>query len=175
MPLGESCALSIACTSLGGTMSFGLTADWDALPDIEVLARGIERSLRDLADARRDLVADDLGVPVRDLGQPAPGRLQLGRMTQAGEDAPSPGRVGCEHGFRERCGHEAIPPAVEHQDGTSDAVERTGRYVRSPPQSEHRSRRVQERVGGVRVALPLPHQVDVQPNDLLGKRSRDPP
>jgi hypothetical protein len=52
MPLGESCALSIACTSLGGTMSFGLTADWDALPDIEVLARGIERSLRDLADAR---------------------------------------------------------------------------------------------------------------------------
>ena len=55
MPLGESCALSIACTSLGGTMSFGLTADWDALPDIEVLARGIERSLRDLADARSDL------------------------------------------------------------------------------------------------------------------------
>ena len=52
MPLGESCALSIACTSLGGTMSFGLTADWDALPDIDVLARGIERSLHDLAGAR---------------------------------------------------------------------------------------------------------------------------
>ena len=52
MPLGESCALSIACTSLGGTMSFGLTADWDALPDIDVLARGIERSFHDLADAR---------------------------------------------------------------------------------------------------------------------------
>ena len=55
MPLGESCALSIACTSLGGTMSFGLTADWDALPDIDVLARGIERSLQDLdaLDRRR--------------------------------------------------------------------------------------------------------------------------
>ena len=52
MPLGESCALSIACTSLGGTMSFGLTADWDALPDIEVLARGIEHSFHDLAAAR---------------------------------------------------------------------------------------------------------------------------
>jgi diacylglycerol O-acyltransferase / wax synthase len=49
MPLGESCALSIACTSLGGTMAFGLTADWDALRDIDVLARGIERSLRELA------------------------------------------------------------------------------------------------------------------------------
>jgi diacylglycerol O-acyltransferase / wax synthase len=52
MPLGENCALSIACTSLGGTMAFGLTADWDALPDIDVLARGIERSLNELSDAR---------------------------------------------------------------------------------------------------------------------------
>jgi len=52
MPLGENCALSIACTSLGGTMAFGLTADWDALPDIEVLARGIERSLRGSPGAR---------------------------------------------------------------------------------------------------------------------------
>jgi WS/DGAT/MGAT family acyltransferase len=52
MPLGENCALSIACTSFGGTMAFGLTADWDALPDIEVLARGIERSLHDLSAAR---------------------------------------------------------------------------------------------------------------------------
>jgi WS/DGAT/MGAT family acyltransferase len=51
MPLGENCALSIACTSFGGTMAFGLTADWDALPDIEVLARGIERSLHELAGA----------------------------------------------------------------------------------------------------------------------------
>ena len=50
MPLGESCALSIACTSLGGTMAFGLTADWDALRDIDVLARGIESAFDDLAE-----------------------------------------------------------------------------------------------------------------------------
>lgn len=50
MPLGENCALSIACTSFGGTMAFGLTADWDALSDIDVLARGIERSVHELAD-----------------------------------------------------------------------------------------------------------------------------
>jgi hypothetical protein len=50
MPLGESCALSIACTSLGGTMAFGLTADWDALRDIDVLARGIESAFGDLAE-----------------------------------------------------------------------------------------------------------------------------
>ena len=51
MPLGENCALSVACTSLSGTMAFGLTADWDSLPDIDVLARGIEGGIDDLAAA----------------------------------------------------------------------------------------------------------------------------
>jgi diacylglycerol O-acyltransferase len=49
MPLAENCALSVACTSLAGTMAFGLTADWDSLPDIEILARGIERAIDDLS------------------------------------------------------------------------------------------------------------------------------
>jgi diacylglycerol O-acyltransferase / wax synthase len=49
MPLGENCGLSIACTSLAGTMAFGLTADWDAVRDIDVLARGIEGSIDGLA------------------------------------------------------------------------------------------------------------------------------
>ena len=51
MPLGERGGLSIACTSLGGTMAFGLTADWDALKDIDVLARGIEHAIDDLDHA----------------------------------------------------------------------------------------------------------------------------
>lgn len=51
MPLGENTGLSIACTSLGGTMGFGLTADWDALRDIDVLARGIESSFAELERA----------------------------------------------------------------------------------------------------------------------------
>jgi WS/DGAT/MGAT family acyltransferase len=53
MPLGENAALSIACTSLGGTMAFGLTADWDAVPDLEVLSRGIERAIDRLTEAAR--------------------------------------------------------------------------------------------------------------------------
>ena len=53
MPLAENCGLSIACTSLAGTMAFGLTADWDAVPDIELLARGIESSIGELAGAAR--------------------------------------------------------------------------------------------------------------------------
>jgi diacylglycerol O-acyltransferase len=51
MPLGENSGLSVACTSLGGTMAFGLTADWDSAPDIDVLARGIESSFDELERA----------------------------------------------------------------------------------------------------------------------------
>ena len=54
MPLGENAALSIACTSLGGTMAFGLTADWDAVPDLNVVARGIERALDRLTTVARN-------------------------------------------------------------------------------------------------------------------------
>jgi hypothetical protein len=53
MNLKEDCGLSIACTSAAGTMAFGLTADWDRVPDIEVLARGIESATDDLAPASR--------------------------------------------------------------------------------------------------------------------------
>ena len=48
MPLGERSGLSVACTSLGGAMAFGLTADWDAAPDLHVLTRGIERGVEQL-------------------------------------------------------------------------------------------------------------------------------
>ena len=51
MPLGEHGGLSIACSSLGGTMAFGLTADWDAVKDIDLLARGIEQAVDDLERA----------------------------------------------------------------------------------------------------------------------------
>jgi diacylglycerol O-acyltransferase / wax synthase len=38
MPLGPTTALSAAVTSLSGTMGFGFTGDWDAMPDIDDLA-----------------------------------------------------------------------------------------------------------------------------------------
>jgi hypothetical protein len=48
MPIAESMGLSIAVTSLAGTMAFGITADWDTLPDIESLAGGLEEALTEL-------------------------------------------------------------------------------------------------------------------------------
>ena len=51
MPIAERMGLSIACTSLTGTMAFGITADWDTLPDIDDLARAMEEALIDLRKA----------------------------------------------------------------------------------------------------------------------------
>jgi hypothetical protein len=51
MPVAENMGLSIAVTSLAGTMAFGITADWDTLPDIEVLARGMDESILELRKA----------------------------------------------------------------------------------------------------------------------------
>jgi diacylglycerol O-acyltransferase len=51
LPLGENSALSIGCTSLAGTMAFGLTGDWDGMPDLDGLALAIDVSLAELEKA----------------------------------------------------------------------------------------------------------------------------
>jgi WS/DGAT/MGAT family acyltransferase len=51
MPLGPTSALSIACTSLSGTMAFGVTADRDGVPDVDRLSLWIEDSLSELSKA----------------------------------------------------------------------------------------------------------------------------
>ena len=51
MPLGERLALAIAVTSLSGTMGFGITGDWDAVPDVDVLAEGVVESVTELKKA----------------------------------------------------------------------------------------------------------------------------
>ena len=51
MPIASNMGLSIAVTSLAGTMAFGITADWDTLPDIERLAQGMDEAILDLKKA----------------------------------------------------------------------------------------------------------------------------
>jgi diacylglycerol O-acyltransferase / wax synthase len=51
MPIASNMGLSIAVTSLAGTMAFGVTADWDTLPDIELLAQGMDEAILDLKKA----------------------------------------------------------------------------------------------------------------------------
>jgi diacylglycerol O-acyltransferase / wax synthase len=51
LPLGENSALSIACTSIGGTMAFGLTGDYDGMPDLQALAFALEESIAEVSKA----------------------------------------------------------------------------------------------------------------------------
>jgi WS/DGAT/MGAT family acyltransferase len=51
--LPENHALAIAIMSYNGGLDFGLLADYDALPDVDVIAQGIDASLRELLAAAR--------------------------------------------------------------------------------------------------------------------------
>jgi diacylglycerol O-acyltransferase len=50
-PLAKRQALCIAVMSYDGKMNFGLLGDFDAMPDLEIVARGIEESLDELRKA----------------------------------------------------------------------------------------------------------------------------
>jgi hypothetical protein len=57
-------ALAIAIMSYNGRMNFGLLADYDALPDLDVIGEGIEASLAELlALARRRARTGDERAP----------------------------------------------------------------------------------------------------------------
>ena len=53
VPLAANQALGIAIMSYDGQLNFGLNADYDALPDVERLARGSDRRDRRAAGGRR--------------------------------------------------------------------------------------------------------------------------
>jgi hypothetical protein len=52
--LPEDQALAIAVMSYNGKMEFGLLGDYDAMADLEVLARFLEEALDDLLAAARE-------------------------------------------------------------------------------------------------------------------------
>jgi hypothetical protein len=47
-------ALFVAIMSYNGGVNFGLLADYDAIPDIDVIAEGIEASIAELLDVTAD-------------------------------------------------------------------------------------------------------------------------
>jgi len=51
VPIGNSVRISIAILSYLDTVSFGVTADYDAVPDVDILVQGIRRGLTELAAA----------------------------------------------------------------------------------------------------------------------------
>lgn len=53
VPIGNSARISIAILSYLDTVSFGIIADYDAVPDVDVLVRGIRRGLAELGGQPR--------------------------------------------------------------------------------------------------------------------------
>jgi hypothetical protein len=51
MPLAENVGLSVAVTSLAGTMAFGFTGDWDLAADIDALPLYVDESITELSKA----------------------------------------------------------------------------------------------------------------------------
>ena len=51
LPLSGNTTIGIALLSYNGTIGFGLLADFDAAPDLGVLAEGIEKSIAELLNA----------------------------------------------------------------------------------------------------------------------------
>lgn len=51
MPLGPTLGLAVAVTSLSGTMGFGFTGDWNAVPDVDALSEGVLESMSELKKA----------------------------------------------------------------------------------------------------------------------------
>lgn len=51
VPLGMNQLITVAIMSYNGAITCGITADWDAVPDVAVVAQGIEASLAELAEA----------------------------------------------------------------------------------------------------------------------------
>jgi diacylglycerol O-acyltransferase len=50
VPIASTASLGVAILSYNGQLSFGLNGDWDIVPDLDVFARGIQDSLRELQD-----------------------------------------------------------------------------------------------------------------------------
>ena len=48
VPLSQGVRTGVAILSYNGKIAFGVTGDWDTVPDIEVLAAGIEAGMREL-------------------------------------------------------------------------------------------------------------------------------
>ena len=75
VPLAQRQALGIAVMSYDGHLGFGLLGDYDALPDLEEIARDLEAAIASLARAA--------GVRSRTRRAPGAGRARKDRAAQS--------------------------------------------------------------------------------------------
>lgn len=65
VPIAGTASLGIAILSYNGSLCFGLNGDWDIIPDLDQLARGLEESLRELVEIATPARLDSNGASAR--------------------------------------------------------------------------------------------------------------
>jgi WS/DGAT/MGAT family acyltransferase len=65
VPLASPMRVGVAVFSYDGRLTFGVTSDYDAVPDVEVLCRGIEAGMAELLEAAGDGATRRRGRPGR--------------------------------------------------------------------------------------------------------------
>ena len=53
VPLGQGIRFGVAILSYEGRLAFGVTGDFDAAPDVDVLTKAIDHAMSELLDAAR--------------------------------------------------------------------------------------------------------------------------
>jgi hypothetical protein len=57
VPIATTVRVGVSIFTYEGAVTFGITADYDSTPDIDVLVAGIEQSMGELVEAARRQVA----------------------------------------------------------------------------------------------------------------------
>jgi diacylglycerol O-acyltransferase len=125
-------ALAIAIMSYDGGIDYGLLGDYDALPDIDVIAEGIEDGLGELLEAAR--------------GKSRPGARRRAKAPSAKRDALPEGSNGGGEARADENGGEheglGIPPEAatrsKHGPAADMRAKRSGRRSASPPKGPPR-------------------------------------
>jgi diacylglycerol O-acyltransferase / wax synthase len=150
--LPENHALAIAIMSYNGGMDYGLLGDFDALPDIDVIAEGIEQALQELLAAATetersrpqawtkrapvvaaahvptaeevDLEEEEAGAPQEEAGAPEAGAQEA----QTAEGPRHPRRSDVSNG-----GPVPIVPLPGGRDKRGPAADMRAKRTRRPP------------------------------------------
>jgi WS/DGAT/MGAT family acyltransferase len=86
--LPENHALAIAIMSYNGSLDFGLLADYDAMPDVALVAEGIDRSLAELLAAARGVEVEEI------IGSDSTGDITVGADPEISPIVPTTRRRG---------------------------------------------------------------------------------
>lgn len=95
-PLGANQALGIAVMSYDGQLGFGLLADFDALPDVGVVAEGLEKSIAELLQEAEEAAARAEGNGSKEaaevtIGSAPPAASTRGEIPSTRPQPPPPG------------------------------------------------------------------------------------